>query len=165
MQPMRFQDLTLEDQFLLDEAVRAMTNAYAPYSTRHVGCAVRSVNKRMYIGANIEQATETGTICAEQAALAAANTAGDRALEALALIAHHHGSSVVEPLTPCGICRQYIYELADVASRDTILICSNTDKTKIVVGTIRELLPRAVGPHTLGVDIEAYRPLLPTPML
>lgn len=162
---MRFQDLTLEDQFLLDEAERAMANAYAPYSLRQVGCAIRSLNKRVYIGSNFEQASEVATICAEQAAVAAANTASDRALEALAMIVKRVKGAISEPLTPCGLCRQYLYELAELADRDVIIICSDTAKSKIVVGTIRELLPRAVGPHTLQTNVDLYRPLLPRPTL
>ncbi len=163
MQPMRFQDLTLEDQFLLDEAERAMANGYGPYSGIHSGCAVRSLYKRVYVGANFEQAMHTIGICAEQAALAAANTASDRALEALALIATSQKGPIAEPLTPCGSCRQCLYEFAELADRDVLVICSDTAKSKIVVGTIRELLPRGVGPHTLQVNTDRYRPLLPKP--
>lgn len=164
MQPMRFQDLTLEDQFLLDEAERAMANAYGAYSGLHTGCAVRSLYKRVYIGANFEQASHAIGMCAEQAALAAANTASDRGLEALALIATSVSKGpITEPLTPCGSCRQCLYEFAELADRDVLVICSDTAKSKIVVGTIRELLPRANGPHTLNVHTDRYRPLLPKP--
>lgn len=161
MQPMRFQDLTLEDQFLLDEAARAMANAYAPYSSFHVGAAIRTMGKRTYLGANMENASYSMTICAERAALAQLSTLNDRAIEAIAVIATGADRPVQEPPTPCGACRQCLFEFADLIDRDFIVICSDTAKTKIVVGTIHELLPRGFGPRNLGVHTDRYRPILP----
>lgn len=163
MQPLRFQDLTLEDQFLLDEAERAMANAYGPYSNLHLGCAVRSMNKRVYIGANLEQAPHDTAVCAERAALSAANTASDRALEALALIGTHTKHPLIEPPIPCGLCRQCLFEFAELSDRDILVICSDTAKTKIVVGTIREMLPRPWSARSLQTDLDRYRPILPKP--
>ncbi len=161
MQPIRFQDLVLEDQFLLDEAERVMANAYAPYSGFHVGAAIRTMNKRTYHGTNLENASPHATLCAERAALANLNTVNDRAIEAIAVIASTMQGPVMEPATPCGACRQSLYEFADLIDRDFIVICSDTRKEKIVVGTIRELLPRAFGPTMRGVQTDHYRPILP----
>jgi cytidine deaminase len=160
---MRFQDLTLEDQFLLDEAERAMANAYAPYSSFHVGAAIRTMQKRTYIGANMENAAYSMAICAERAALTSLSTLNDRAIEAVAVIATGVQKPTTEPVTPCGMCRQCLFEFADLIDRDFILICSDTAKSKIVVGTIRELLPRGFGPSILGVQTDRYRPLIPKP--
>jgi len=165
MHPMRFQDLTLEDQFLLDEAERAMANAYAPYSSFHVGAAIRTLYKRTYIGAIMENAAYGSVLCAERAALAHLNTSSDRAIEAVAVIGTGVQKPVTEPVTPCGACRQCLFEFADLIDRDFLVICSDTAKTKIVVGTIRELLPRGFGPSMLGVQTDRYRPLLPKPVL
>ena len=165
MEIIRFQDLTLEDQFLLDEAERAMANAYAPYSQFHVGAAIRTMYKRTYLGTNMENAAYSAAICAERAALTALNTANDRAIESLAVIATSMLGPVSEPVMPCGICRQCLYEFADLVDRDFVFICSDSAKSKIVVGTVRELLPRGFGPSTLRVRTDAYRPLLPKPSL
>lgn len=165
MQPIRFQDLTLEDQFLLDEAERAMKNAYVPYSKFQVGAAARSVNKRVYLGATLESSSAGAVICAERAALAWANTSADRAIEVLAIIGTSTESPSIEPVTPCGICRQTLFEFADVMDRDILVICSDIGRTKIVVGMIRELLPRPFNSRTLAVDLGQYRPTLPTPHL
>lgn len=165
MQPIRFQDLTLEDQFLLDEAGRAMTNAYAPYSNLQVGAAARSLNKRTYIGATFESAAFGVSLCAERAALAAANTSGDRAIEAIALIGTGVKMASVEPITPCGICRQSLFEFADLVDRDILVICSDVARTKIVIGMIRELLPRAFNSRAVTTSLDRYRPTLPRPSL
>lgn len=161
MQLIRFQDLTLEDQFLLNEAERAMANAYAPYSQFHVGAAIRTMYKRTYLGANVENATHGAVICAERAALANVNTVNDRAIEAVAVIAMSARGPTTEPATPCGICRQSLFEFADLLDRDFVVICSDTVKAKILVGTIREFLPRGFGPTILGVQTDKYRPILP----
>lgn len=164
MQPMRFQDLTLEDQFLLEEAERAMANAYAPYSSFHVGAAIRTMHKRTYIGANMENAAYSVAICAERAALTNLSTVSDRAIEAVAVIATG-ARPTTEPVMPCGMCRQCLFEFADLIDRDFIVICSDTAKSKITVTTIRELLPRGFGPSMLGVQTDRYRPILPKPVL
>lgn len=163
MQPMRFQDLTLEDQFLLDEAERAMANAYAPYSQFHVGAAIRTMHKRTYIGANMENAAYGSVVCAERSALTSLSTASDRAIEAVAVIATGAQKPTTEPAMPCGACRQCLFEFADLIDRDFVVICSDTAKSKITVTTIRELLPRGFGPSMLGVQTDRYRPILPKP--
>lgn len=160
---MRFQDLTLEDQFLLEEAERAMANAYAPYSSFHVGCAIRTMQKRTYIGANMENAAYGSVICAERSALTHLSTLSDRAIEAVAIIVTGVNKPSTEPAMPCGACRQCLYEFADLIDRDFIIISSDTAKSKITVTSIRELLPRGFGPSMLGVNTDRYRPILPKP--
>ena len=88
-------------------AIDAQTRAYAPYSGFAVGAAVQTNSGAVFTGCNIENASYGATICAERAALAAAVTAGERELVAIAI-----ASGATSPTPPCGICRQCLVELA-----------------------------------------------------
>src|SRR5688500_19458795 len=60
---------------LVERARAAALGAYAPYSRFSVGCAIESVDGRIAIGANMENACYRLGVCAEIAALTAAQQA------------------------------------------------------------------------------------------
>ena len=86
---------------LYERAVAIADRAYAPYSEFHVGVAVRARDGRVFEGVNVENAAYPLGICAERTAIACAVVAGCRPgdLEEIAITA-----------SPCGGCRQWIYE-------------------------------------------------------
>ncbi len=92
---------------LVEQAIAARERAYCPYSGFAVGAAVLTASGRVFPGCNVENAAYPATICAERAALLGAYAAGERAIVALAVVADTPG-----PVSPCGTCRQVIYELA-----------------------------------------------------
>jgi len=96
---------------LLQAAAQAAAKAYAPYSRFRVGAAV--LGKRLHVGANIENAAYSATLCAERVALSSALLDDDRDLLALAIATPDKLSSQ-EPgeSLPCGTCRQWLAELA-----------------------------------------------------
>ena len=49
--------------FLVEEAFKALENAYAPYSNYQVGACVLLKDKSLIYGANIENAFFGGTSC------------------------------------------------------------------------------------------------------
>ena len=118
---------------LLAAARTAASKAYAPYSRFHVGAALLAEDGRIFIGANVENASYGLTICAERAALFAAVNAGVRHFKALALVA---GSR--EPATPCGACRQVLAEFCD---RQMPVICAPLTGTARKRTTMGALLP------------------------
>ena len=142
-----FEGLSSEDQKLLLSAKATSARAYAPYSGFGVGAAVRSRRGFIYAGANMENASYGTTLCAECAALSAALAAADFEVETIAIIGGHldghRGSNAV--ITPCGRCRQLIFEAAQVARLDTRVICANMDLSEVLVTTISELLPHGFG--------------------
>lgn len=91
----------MDDQALLEEARRAAEAAYAPYSGFSVGAAALARDGRLFLGANVENASYGLTLCAERAALARAVAEGVRpgTIEAVAATA-----------SPCGACRQWLAE-------------------------------------------------------
>jgi cytidine deaminase len=112
----------LSDEDLLDCSLQALEHAYAPYSGLQVGCAVASGDQRVFLGANMENASYGVTVCAEVAALSALNThEGLSGIERLSLICREHGSPP-RGIMPCGRCRQLIYEAAQVSGVDVMVL-------------------------------------------
>ena len=133
----------------------AALKAYAPYSKFSVGAAIESVDGEIVLGANMENACYRLGICAEISALTAARQAfGLDKVKRIAVAGGHVGAdgqlAGAGPVTPCGGCRQAIYEAADLSGIDVEVISSNGDGTEAVVSTIRTLLPHGFGPASLA---------------
>ena len=124
---------------LLAAARRARERAYAPYSNFAVGAAVLCADGRVFAGCNIENAAYGPTVCAERVAMFSAVAAGCRQIEAIAVVGPGGG-----PLTPCGTCRQVMWELAPNA----VVLMEGGDGDG-VTATVEELLPSAFGPRNL----------------
>lgn len=92
---------------LVQMALAAREQAYAPYSNFRVGAALLCSDGNVYTGCNIENASYPCGICAERTAAAKAISEGHTAFEALAVV----GSSQ-KICTPCGLCRQFLFEFA-----------------------------------------------------
>lgn len=120
-------------QFLVDEAFKAMENAYAPYSNYHVGACVLIKDGTKFIGANIENASFGATNCGERSAIFAAYSHGYRQgdIEAIAIVTD--GKILAGP---CGICRQVLSELLNDETR---ILLSNGQE--FADKTIDDLLP------------------------
>jgi cytidine deaminase len=86
---------------LVERAEEVAKRAYAPYSNYHVGAVVRTKDGREFEGANVENAAYPLTQCAEKTAIGAAASAGYRPGDIAA---------VAVSASPCGGCRQWLYE-------------------------------------------------------
>lgn len=121
-------------------ARRAAGNAYAPYSRFRVGAALLFADGSVVTGSNVENASYGLSLCAETAAVVKAMGEGRRGgLKAVAV----HTPDAAE-ISPCGRCRQVLFELAGRDGSDPQVIGQGT-------GTPREwrlsaLLPDAFGP-------------------
>lgn len=94
-------------QRLLSAARQAMQNSYAPYSKFHVGAAILTSRGDVFTGCNVENASYGMTNCAERTAIFAAVAAKGPDLEVRAVaVTNDHNI----PSSPCGACRQVIYE-------------------------------------------------------
>ncbi len=103
--------LPLELKTLSQSAIEARQNAYAPYSNFHVGAAVLLENGVTIQGNNQENAAYPSGLCAERVALFYANAHyPDSPVKALAICAGKEAEITVEPVSPCGSCRQVIVE-------------------------------------------------------
>ena len=137
----------MTDEELIALAHEAALKAYAPYSRFHVGCAIESVDGEVVTGANLENACYRLGLSAEQSALTAAQH--KFGLDKVARIAVSGGEGAMV-CTPCGGCRQAIFEAASLSGRDVEVICSSGDGSAVERHTIGELLPSGFGPANLG---------------
>lgn len=149
MQETSYQELNPQYQELLDAAQEVLKNSYNPYSKFFVGAAVLAEDGTIISGTNFENAAYGSTICAERAAILQANSMGYRKLTAIAIIGHGQDFIMPEPIAPCGACRQVIYEVSDLQTQSIEVIMSNTKKDKILISSIKHLLPLAFGPQDL----------------
>ncbi len=122
---------------LIEAARGAMAHAYAPYSGFRVGAAVLA-GGRFFPGCNVENASYGLTICAERAAVFAAVAAGERRIEAVAVV-----TDDALTIAPCGACRQVLNEFGPGM---TVIMAARSDT---VVRPLSELLPLAFGPDDL----------------
>lgn len=90
---------------LISEAKKARENAVAPFSKYKVGAALLTKGGRVFHGCNVENCTYGLTVCAERVALLTALAAGEREFKAIAVVTQSD-----EPGTPCGPCRQLMWE-------------------------------------------------------
>jgi cytidine deaminase len=132
----------------------AYWHAYAPYSGFAVGAAARDRKGNIHRGANLENAAYGVVMCAEVGALTAANAAGGfDQLEAIAVVGFkfHPEADLSQIVTPCGRCRQLIYEASELCGRNIDVFACSGDLSQIERWSIGEMLPRAFGPKTLGI--------------
>jgi cytidine deaminase len=117
---------------LMRTARAAMKKAYAPYSKFHVGAAVLTKDGKVFPGCNVENASYGMTNCAERTAIFSAVAQLGPKLEVTAVaVANDHGV----PCSPCGACRQVIYEFGP----DAIVFFQGAEGEK--QAHITELLP------------------------
>ena len=139
---MRFEELNIEEQELLNSARKALAHAYNPYNNQNkVGAAVRIKSGEIIPGASMANASSTVNLCAERIAFANANTQGLRDVTVLALIGTDSDGVVENPVMPCGVCRQFMEEYLTMNGGDIEIICSNSAKDNIIKTSLKALLP------------------------
>lgn len=105
------EELPVEDQNLMHQAVAARKKAYAPYSKFKVGAALLLDNGEVILGSNQENAAYPSGLCAERVAIfyAGANYPEAKILK-IAVTATSDEKVNTLPIPPCGSCRQSIAE-------------------------------------------------------
>ncbi|KAJ7505427.1 cytidine deaminase, partial [Mycena galericulata] len=137
----------------------AKQNTYNPYSKFAVGAAILAADGTIFKGANIENASYGGTICAERTAIVKAVSEGTKSFIALAVV-----TDVPSAISPCGMCRQVIREFC---AQDMPILLVPGDYPKpprdesegqpgITAGGVKdtsigELLPDSFGPEHLDL--------------
>ncbi len=117
---------------LMREARKVMKNAFAPFSSFKVGAAILTDKGDIFVGCNVENSLYGMTNCAERTAIFSAVAAKGPRLKIVAVaVANAQGV----PCSPCGACRQVIYEFGPDA---VVFYQGQNGQTENV---ITELLP------------------------
>lgn len=115
---------------LYEAAIAVRLKAHAPYSKFKVGAALRS-NDKIFIGANVENASYGLSRCAEQSAIQTMVANGHKNFSEIVIY-----TEADTPASPCGACRQILFEFAPEAK---VFIINHKNDLKIF--TVKELLP------------------------
>lgn len=119
---------------LLEKAKEVSKNSYSPYSNFAVGACVLFDSGNMYTGCNVENGSYGLSLCAERNAISTAIAEGEKGgISAIAIY-----SPNTEMCSPCGACRQWIYELKSEKGTQIILADKNMQP---VIFDIDEMLP------------------------
>jgi len=94
---------------------------------------------RVFVGVNVENASYPLSVCAERNAVAAAIAAGEKAIEAVAIV-----GGAPRPTPPCGGCRQVLSEFGPA-----MLVVAESPAGGRARWALDELLPGAFGPSFL----------------
>jgi len=118
---------------LVQQALEAREEAYAPYSQFKVGAAILSAEGEVFTGCNVENASYGLTVCAERVALFKAVSRGKRNFSAIAIVA-----GTDDYCSPCGACRQV---LAEFGASTKVYMANRKGEYREM--TVAELLPAA----------------------
>jgi len=138
------EELSSSFQSLMQEAVLARANAYAPYSNFSVGAAVLLDNGVIVRGNNQENAAYPSGLCAERVAIfyASAQYPGVP-IKAIAVTANTHLDPSEIPASPCGNCRQTLAEYQQKQSTSIPIIFMGASGKIVYCNSVLDLLPFA----------------------
>jgi cytidine deaminase len=144
------QALATDDALLLDAAVKATGDAYAPYSNFKVGVAVRLADGNIVTGSNQENASFPAGVCAERVALSAVSASSPGiAVTAMALTYINDSGTSNRPVSPCGICRQTLAEYEQRFGQPIRLIMGGLTGEIFILTKATDLLPFAFSSQEL----------------
>jgi len=104
-------ELPVDVQDLMAQAVAIREMAYAPYSHFKVGAALLLENSIVVTGNNQENAAYPSGMCAERVAIWSAGAQyPDKKILKMAITARSENHRLEQPIPPCGACRQAIAE-------------------------------------------------------
>ena len=135
-------ELELIEIQLLEEAEKAASKAYAPYSKFKVGCALLLENGLIVSGNNQENASYPLGLCAERVAFfnAGANYSGIK-IKSAAIYAESELFEVKDFVSPCGACRQAMSEYEFNQKTAIPLIMKGKSGPIIKTNSVSSLLP------------------------
>ena len=128
----------------LRQAEAVLPHAWCPHSGFRVAASLLFADRSILTGVNYESDSFGLTLCAERAALAAAQCAGKlNTLESLILTASWADPARGELplLIPCGACRQWLAELSQRLGKDIPIYSFPGGAMEGHEGTARALLP------------------------
>ena len=129
---------TFDNAELLQQALSARRNAYAPYSHFQVGAVLVTAEGQCFSGCNIENASYSLTVCAERSAIFGAVSAGFRQFRKIAIVGGMTEEDArTQSCPPCGACLQVLAEFCP--PEFPVCVCGKTADGKVI--TRKPILP------------------------
>ncbi len=135
-------EVPIEIARLIAKAEEAATRAYAKYSHFQVGAAVLMNDGQIITGNNQENAVYPSGLCAERtAAFAASALLPEVPFNMIAITAINPVTPLKEPISPCGSCRQVLYEYEQKFGQPIEVILSGQEGPVYHIRSVADLLP------------------------
>ena len=139
-------ELLPEDARLVEAARKVTEKAYAPYSQFQVGAVAKLSNGETISGTNQENASYPVGICAERVLLSSASMLHTNVpIDTMAIAYHNLNGESDHPVSPCGMCRQYIAEYETRTNQPIRLILTGMEGKVYVIEKASQLLPLSFG--------------------
>lgn len=123
LEAMEFAPLIQKDYEVIEAARRAIQENYDKENYNHtVGAAVLCKSGKIYTGVNVYSLHGA---CAEQVAIGAAITNGERQFEVIVAVRGENGEEIIPP---CGNCRQILH---DYMPECEVILIANSEKIKV----------------------------------
>lgn len=144
------EEMSKEHATLMVAARNICKQAYAPYSNFFVGAAARLSNGIIITGTNQENASFPAGICAERSLLAAATAVyPEHPIVSIAVSYEGKNINSDHPISPCGVCRQFLSEYENRVGYSINLILGGQTGEIIIIKTLHCLLPLAFSANEL----------------
>jgi cytidine deaminase len=138
------ENVTEEDKVLMNSAIGARRNAYAPYSNFYVGAAVLLENGAIVIGSNQENASYPSGLCAERVAIFQAGALYPGVtIKAVAITATSKNYIVKQAAAPCGNCRQAMIEYEQKQKQPIKILLMGEQGEVVQFNSLLDILPLA----------------------
>lgn len=135
------EDLPLNYQVLVGKSIDAQKSSYSPYSNFAVGASVLLENGEILQGSNQENGAFPSGLCAERVALFYAGSKYPGvAVKAIAITASFKGVGPLEPISPCGACRQVMLETRNTGNMPMEVIMVG-ERRIYIVDDVKLLVP------------------------
>lgn len=135
-------ELSAEEQQLMQKAVETADKAYAPYSHFYVGAALLLENGKIITGNNQENIAYPSGLCAERVAIFNAGSLYPEVpVKTIAITAKSTRFKVDKPVSPCGACRQSMSEYEHRHNNKIKVLLMGESGGVYEIGSIQDLLP------------------------
>ncbi|EPR66279.1 cytidine deaminase [Cyclobacterium qasimii] len=127
---------------LIELAIKASDNAYAPYSNFRVGAAVILADGQTFWANNQENIAYPAGICAERVLLCYTHSNYPKLKPlTIAIVAKKANDTGMATVTPCGMCRQTISEYEMKFDSPIEILMLRSDGSVLKAEGIDQLLP------------------------
>lgn len=137
-----FEELNTTDKNLLSKAIESLKTSYSPYSHFRVGAAILLEDNIIVKASNQENAAYPSGLCAERVAIfyASANYPNKK-IKSIAVVADTDESELLEPVTPCGACRQVLNEYERKQNQSFSILLKGKSNLVYKLNKTSDLLP------------------------